>query len=589
MTSATRRARDRRDALLTQIDVASRDSLGFGLRPTQRRAGLMLLDRCIAEMPTGEGKTLTTSIPASILASEGRQVLIATANDYLAERDASWMQPIYHAIGLSVASISSATDDQTRRRAYDQHVVYGTLREFAFDFLRRSLSSRDTTERTLPHDLVQDAVTAPPPAFPFNALVLDEADSILIDEARTPMIITAAIGRIDHAREACYRWAAELAPRFVRGHHYIHLDDRGLVALTEAGRHLAVTSPVSTEMHPLTTTDLLHALERAIRVNETVQRDVHYVIQDDAIHLVDEYTGRKASERNFGGGVHQAVEAREGLNLTPESETIARISVQDFVSKFDHLCGMTATGWEDRREFQSVYGLTVRRLPPHVASQRRLLPPVLRRTQAEKWQSIADETEQMILRGRSVLVGTRTIEQSESLSQRFQERKIEHVVLNARNPASEAGIVAKAGQPGRVTVATNMAGRGTDIQLAPSVRTSGGLHVIVSEPHAALRIDRQLIGRCARQGDPGTARLYASADDEILAQAFGKREAQRLRDAASRASERWLWSKLRRAQRQVARQHRIERQQLTARDLQLADAMLQLGLDPHLDPLPETR
>lgn len=549
----------------------------------------MLLNRCIAEMPTGEGKTLTTSIPAAILASEGQRVLIATANDYLAERDANWMQPIYHALGLKVASIHSASDDQTRRRGYEHQVVYGTLREFAFDFLRRSLSSREINERALPFDLVQDVPTSPPPKFPFDALVLDEADSILIDEARTPMIITAAIGGIEHAREACYRWAAKLAPRFVPGHHYVHLDDRGLVALTEAGQHLAVTSPVAAEMHPLTTTDLLHALERAIRVNETIHRDVQYIVEDNAIHLVDEYTGRKASERNFGGGVHQAVEAREGLSLTPESETIARISVQDFVSKFDHLCGMTATGWEDRREFQSVYGLTVRRLPPHVPSHRQLLPPVLRRSQAEKWEAIAEETLQMIRSGRSVLVGTRTIEHSESLSQTFQNRRIEHFVLNARNPAWEASIIARAGQPGRVTVATNMAGRGTDIQLAPSVRSSGGLHVIVSEPHAALRIDRQLIGRCARQGDPGTARLYAAADDEILTLAFGKREGQRLREAASRTSERWLWSKLRRAQRQVARQHRIERQQLTARDVQLADAMLQLGLDPHLDPLPETR
>jgi preprotein translocase subunit SecA len=274
--------------------------------------------------------------------------------------------------------------------------------------------------------------------------------------------------------------------------------------------------------------------------------------------------------------------------LTAESEPVARISVQDFVCKFDHLCGITATAWEDRHELRSVYGLSVERVATHQPSRRAVLDPVVCRSRDEKWGRIVDETRTILAQHRAVLIGTRTVARSEQLSELFRSSAIDHVVLNARNPKAEADIVAQAGRRGRVTIATNMAGRGTDIQLESDVAQAGGLHVIVSEPHAAARIDRQLIGRCARQGDPGTARVYASPDDEILVQAFGHQRAAQIRQASvSGASSRWLLARLQQSQRGVSRAHRAERARLTAHEANLAEAMQLLGLDPHLDPLPE--
>ena len=574
------RARPTPDQFRDQLDEATGQHLGFHIRKGQWHAAQRLLDRCIIEMPTGEGKTLTTLLAAASFAFSGRKVLVATANDYLASRDAEWMSPLYQRVGLKVASVSTTTPQPERAAIYAEDIVYGTLREFAFDFLRQSLADR--------HGLQTNREQRGHFDFPHDVLIIDEADSILIDEARTPMIITAPIVNINHARESCYRWASEAAMDFCRPRDYVRLGGDGPVALTEAGRKRVLTSRMPPSMAELTTTDILHALERAILVNETIHRDVHYVVHDDRIQLVDEYTGRKAAERNFGGGVHQAIEAREGLALTRESEAVARISVQDFVSRFAHLGGMTATAWEDRNELRRVYDLRVYRVQPHQRSNRFLMPPKICRSLEEKWSCIADETESMVAADRSVLIGTRTISQSEELSELLNARNITHVVLNARNPASEAAIVAQAGQPGKVTLATNMAGRGTDIRLSQTVANAGGMHVIVSEAHAASRIDRQLIGRSARQGDPGSARLFVSPEDEILTQAFGKREATRIQTAVQQGSTKWLLAKVMSAQKRVSQLHRQERAELTARDLKLAGALKDLGLDPHLDPLQDS-
>ena len=562
------------------LDEAAGKHLGFHIRNGQWNASQLLLDRCIIEMPTGEGKTLTTLLAAASLAVSGRKVLVATANDYLASRDAEWMSPLYQWVGLNVAKVSTTTPQFERAAIYAGDVVYGTLREFAFDFLRQSLADRHglQTKRKQPGHF----------DFPHDVLIIDEADSILIDEARTPMIITAPVVNINSARESCYRWASEAAIEFRRPRDYVRLGGDGPVALTESGRKRVMKTTMPNSMAVLTTTDILHALERAIMVNETVHRDVHYVVHENKIQLVDEYTGRKAGERNFGGGVHQAIEAREGLALTRESEAVARISVQDFVSRFAHLGGMTATAWEDRNELRRVYDLKVHRVRPHRKSKRVLMPPTICRSLEEKWSRIADETQSMVAADRSVLIGTRTISQSEELSELLESRKITHVVLNARNPASEAAIVAQAGQPGKVTVATNMAGRGTDIRLSERVANAGGMHVIVSEAHAASRIDRQLIGRSSRQGDPGSARLFVSPEDEILTQAFGEQEAATIHTAAQQGSTKWLLAKVLSAQKRVSQLHRYERAELTARDLRLAEALRDLGLDPYLDPLQES-
>ncbi|MDE0866380.1 MAG: DEAD/DEAH box helicase [Rubripirellula sp.] len=574
------RERPTPNLLRDQLDEASGKHLGFHIRKGQWNASQLLLNRCVIEMPTGEGKTVTTLLAAASLAASGHKVLVATANDYLASRDAEWMSPLYQWVGLSVSSVSTTTPQTERATIYSGDVVYGTLREFAFDFLRQSLANRQrlhtNKEQTSQFD------------FPLDVLIMDEADSILIDEARTPMIITAPIVDINNARESCYRWASEAATEFHRPSDYVRLGGDGVVALTASGRKRVLRETMPSTMAALTTTDILHALERAILINETIHRDVHYVVHEDNIQLVDEYTGRKAAERNFGGGVHQAIEAREGLALSRESAAIARISVQDFVALFTHLGGMTATAWEDRNELRQVYDLKVHRVRAHRKSKRVLMPPTICRSLEQKWSRIAEETQSMVAANRSVLIGTRTIAQSEELSELLAEKKITHVVLNARNPASEAAIVAQAGQPGRVTVATNMAGRGTDIRLSERVANAGGMHVIVSEVHAASRIDRQLIGRSSRQGDPGSARLFVSPEDEIIIQAFGEQEAAKIRSAAQQGSTKWLLAKVLSAQKRVTQLHRNERAEITARDLNLADAMHDLGLDPHLDPLQES-
>ncbi len=559
-------------AVIEQVRDSADRHLGISLRDVQIAAGQQLLRRCIVEMETGEGKTLTTVIPCGVLAKSGKKVLVATANDYLADRDAGWMKPLYNDLGLSVGRVTSQCNTQQRRNAYSADVTYGTLREFGFDHLRDRLDQRSAdgpSEKLARNDHAPDA------------LVVDEADSVLIDEARTPMVITAPTSSIDAPTEACYRWCAQVAGSFRTPEDFLTVES-DMIALTDRGRRRFLKMKMPDEMAPLTTTDILHALERAIWVNQVIDRDVHYLIRDDRIELIDEYTGRAAKSRVLGGGLHQAIEAREELPLTSPSLPAARITVQDFVSRFQHLCGITATAWEQRREFGDVYGLAVQRIGPHVPSRRHIETPVACRTIAEKYRRIADEVQNLIRQDRAVLIGTRDIMRSEQLSDVLKSQAIDHVVLSARHPKQEADIVAGAGRPGQVTVATNMAGRGTDIALDPQVASAGGLHVIVSEPHAAARIDRQLIGRGARQGDPGSARCYASLEDEIIDQAFSPDRAQKIRLADTGK----LLSFVRTAQRIVTRNHRQQRKRLTAQEAKLQESLRTLGLDPHLDCLP---
>lgn len=577
-TSRSRRLSEHERTVIRHVQSAASSCLGLELREAQIVAATHLLSPCIAEMQTGEGKTITAVLPATVFAVANRKVLIATANDYLASRDADWMGPVYQRLGLGVACVTSDSTPQQRADAYDCDITYGTLREFAFDFLRRSLAQRQADSQ-----IAADKSC-------FDVLIVDEADSVLIDEARTPMIITAPTRGIDVATEACYRWSAEQAKIYRLPEDYVRMPESGAVALTDRGHRRVVRSEMPPSMGTLTTTEILHSIERAIWINESMHRDHHYVVKDGRIHIIDEYTGRKSGERTFGGGIHQAIEAREGLTLTAESEPVARISVQDFVTKFRHFCGITATAWEDRHELRSVYGLSVRTVDTHQKSQRTILDTVVCHSREHKWEQIADETRAVIKAKRAVLIGTRSIAQSEQLSDLFRARAIDHAVLNARNPKLEAGIIAEAGRTGRVTIATNMAGRGTDIRLDSHVAAAGGLHVIVSEPHAAARIDRQLIGRSARQADPGTARAYVCPDDEILLQAFGDEKGKQICHALEQgASDRWLLKKIMRAQQRVSRNHRLERARLTAHEASLAQALRQLGLDPYLDPLPNVR
>lgn len=538
-----------------------------------------MMSRCVVELATGEGKTLATVIPAVLFALAGKKVWIATANDYLARRDAEWMRPVYEDAGLTVESLASPSEREQRAQAYRANVTYGTIRDFGFDDLRRRLDRRHESSNAADH---RDE-----PSPRCDVLIVDEADSVLIDEASTPLIINSRTESLDVSTQACYRWCAKVASEFRAGDYVPSPSENG-VALTMAGRRRFLRFTMPREMASLTTTTILHALERAIWANLTIHRDTHYVIQGEHVALVDEFTGRVSEGRTLGGGRHQAIEAREGLPLTPESNPVARITIQEFAAMFQHLCGITATAWEDRHELADVYGLDVRRVASFEPSRRRLENTIVANDRAQKWQLIADEIERMVSVDRPVLIGTRTVRHSEQLSAVLEERDIPHVVLNARNPTEEAVTVAQAGQPGRVTVATNMAGRGTDIRLDPRAAQAGGLHVIVSELHAAARIDRQLIGRAARQGDPGSARLFLCLDDEILDAAMGEAKTGRIRGryGDARQARAKIERLLAQSQRSLARQRRTERKQLTEFESKLAESLASIGLDPHLDPLP---
>ncbi len=566
--------------LITEIDRWADSFLGIRLRQSQINAGENLLGRTIVELPTGEGKTLATVLPATQFARQGRRVWIATANDYLASRDAKWMNPIYQAAGIEVTSITSATPNEDRAKAYQSNIVYGTMREFAFDHLRAAMASRAAGRHGAS---IQ---------FDGDVLIIDEADSSLIDEARTPMVISMPVGAIDGSIEASFRWAAEIASAASVDVDYVTFPDSGEIALTQKGRQWILRRPMAPAMRSLSTTEILHAVERAIAANLTFRRDVQYIVDNDRIALIDEYTGRRSQNRTLASGLHQAIEAREGLALTPISQPVARITTAAFVAKFAHVCGLTATAWEDRHELESAYGLRVQVVAPERHSRRELLEQRYFASASEKHHCIADETASIVQQGRSVLIGARTIYHSSLLSEVFRKRGIQHELLTALNLEAEAGIVAKAGTPGRVTIATNLAGRGTDIRLDDEVARAGGLHVIVSEPHASARIDRQLIGRGARGGDPGSARIYASADDDIFRLAFGATRAAQISQRAMRANkDSWLWQQtiratVARAQRHVCCAQQAERARLAVDEGTLHGVLGGLTLDPHLDPLP---
>ncbi len=552
-------------ALLAMLQRSIQSELGLNLREVQLQAARQLLSRSLVEMQTGEGKTLTIAVAASLLSSHGRSVMVATANDYLANRDAQWMRDVIASVGLSVSFVDPSASHDQRRSAYRSNIVYGTIHQFAFDFLRDLMAVRENSSHKA---LIRK----------LDTLIIDEADSILIDEARTPLVIHAAEEQVDSATEACFRWAAEAAEQYAEGDDFASTPPDGAVALTAQGRAKLLRLAMPPAMNSLTMTDIQHALERAIMINRTMFRDHHYLVHHQRVAIVDEYTGRLSIDRTFGGGIHQAIEAREQIALTPMSRPIARITVQEFVSKFRHLSGVTATASEDQEELRRVYRFRVSKVPVHLACQRILLEPVVCASQEDKRRQIVREVHQVLSQHRSVLIGTRTIKQSEAISQTLKNDGVGHVVLNARHHDREAEIVAQAGMPGQVTVATNMAGRGTDIPLDGAVRDAGGLHVIVAEMNTAARIDAQLIGRCARQGDPGTARIYIAPDDQIFALAFGRQS-----PTQPVGNEIRLMRRAHRAQKRIQREHQRQRNRLTAHESNLAAALRKLGLDPYLD------
>jgi len=572
------------------VREAGRRTLNMRHFDVQILGGIAMFHQSIVEMQTGEGKTLTATLPMYLRALAGRGCHLATVNDYLARRDAEWMGPLYRALGLTVGIVQTQMSQPDRRKAYGCDVTYGTAKEFGFDFLRDRLLLRRTREGQ--NDLLggmlgqsrTEGGEKPVQGDAYFALV-DEADSILIDEARTPLIISALPTEEEKLAVECYRWSAEVVKEFVEDVDFEYDHDKKSVELTREGRQKVRMLAKPDAMDTVGMFHIYRYIERAIKVEREYFLDRQYVVRDGEIVIVDEFTGRMAEGRKWRDGIHQAVEAKQGVEVTVATGQAARITVQDFFLRYEHLAGMTGTASDSARELRKIYRSHVVPIPTNRPAIRKRLPTRVFGTAEAKWEAIADEVCQLHAEGRPLLIGTRSIDKSEILSRLLTERGIEHLVLNANHIEEEAEIVAAAGQRGKVTVSTNMAGRGTDIRLGEGVMEMGGLHVICTEMHDSARIDRQLQGRCGRQGDPGTFRQFLSLDDELLIAGLGPKKGHKLEDLGLTSAGAFdaLARLFRKAQRKVERRHFRDRRALMYFEKQRKKMQRQMGQDPYLD------
>ena len=571
------------------VRVAAQRAVGMRHYDVQMLGGIALFHGMIAEMDTGEGKTLTATCPLYLHALLGKGSHLATVNDYLAQRDTEQMGPIYELLGMTVGCVQSQDSQDDRRKAYAADITYGTAKEFGFDFLRDRLLLRRLGRNAadflgLGSSQRWDDTGDKPVQRGAHFVLVDEADSVLIDEARTPLIIGSLGDEARQATVAMFQWAADVAPQFVEDEHF-EVDEDKKVELTLAGRQLVRSLPKNEWIRQAGLVDLYDYMERAIKVYRDFHRDQQYVVRDGEIVIVDEYTGRLGEGRKWRDGIHQAIEAKEKVEITVPTGQAARITVQDLFLRYRFLAGMTGTAMSAVKEFRKIYKMRVVRIPTNRPVQRKALPTRVFGSGEAKWEAILQEVRQMHEAGRPVLVGTRSIDKSILLSELLKAAGIPHQVLNAHEVAQEAEIVAEAGHARRVTVATNMAGRGTDIKLGEGVAEKGGLHVICTEMHDARRIDRQLYGRCGRQGDPGTYRQYLALDDEILRTAYGPAYAERMiRRGARQSGERsGLAGLFRRAQRKVERKHFRDRNVLLYHERERKKMQREMGQDPYLD------
>jgi preprotein translocase subunit SecA len=497
-------------------EVAAR-TIGQRHFDVQLMGAWALLQGRLVEMATGEGKTLTASLAVCTAALAGTPVHVITVNDYLAERDAEAMGPIYRFLGLTTGVVKQGVPAGARRQAYGCDIAYCTNKELAFDYLRdRVALGRSGGRLNMAVEALRDSREQASPLLlrGLHFGIVDEADSVFIDEARTPLILSATIDGT-HELEM-YRTALAFAQRMQAGQDY-RIDERARrVELTDAGKARVGELAGS---HPGVWTSL-RGREELVTQGLTAlllfARDKQYVVSDGKVQIVDEFTGRIMADRSWELGLHQMIEAKEECELSAQRETLARITYQRLFRRYMRLAGMTGTAQEVSQEVWSVYRLRTVTMPLNRPSARRYLPGRLYAGAAEQWQAVADTAKIAAAQGRAVLIGTQSVDASEKLSAVLARNGIEHALLNAKQDRDEAAVVADAGQAGRVTVATNMAGRGTDIRLGPGVAERGGLHVILTECHASARVDRQLFGRGARQGDPGSCETVLSLDDELL-------------------------------------------------------------------------
>ena len=571
------------------VREAGRRKMNMRHYDVQIFGGVCLYHGCIAEMQTGEGKTLTATLPLVLHSMLGKGAHLATVNDYLAHRDADWMRPLFDALGLKVGIVLTDHNQDQRRQAYGSDVTYGTAKEFGFDFLRDRLLMRAQGRNV--NDFLGagsnerwSSAGEQPVQRGMHFALVDEADSILIDEARTPLII-GSLG--DEAREAViasFRWASEHVSAFVYQEDYTLEEDSRKVELTSKGRQHVRALPRPDQIRTVALVDLYEYIERAIRVLRDYHLDRQYVVRDGEIVIVDEFTGRLAEGRKWRDGIHQAVEASAGVEVSVPTGQAARITVQDLFLRYKYLAGMTGTAATSAGELRKIYRTPVLQVPTNRPPQRKKLPDIVCKDMMEKFERIVQEVLEVHSIGRPVLIGTRSIDKSNILASMLRQQGMKVQILNANEIEREAEIVALAGEQGQITVATNMAGRGTDVKLRDEVRAIGGMMVICTELHDAARIDRQLIGRCGRQGDPGTYRQYLAMDDEILRNGFGLKpsEKYKLMGEQGRYSDS-MASLFRKAQRKVERKHFRDRMALLYHEKERTKIQRDMGQDPYLD------
>ena len=478
------------------VREASKRTLGMRHFDVQLIGGIILHEGRIAEMKTGEGKTLVATLPVYLNALTGRGVHVVTVNDYLARRDAQWMSPVYTFLGLSVGVIVHGLNDEQRQQAYNSDITYGTNNEFGFDYLRDNMK----------FDLSEYAQRE------LNFAIVDEVDSILVDEARTPLIIS---GPAEESTDKYYK-INRIIPSLKMDVDYTIEEKTKTAALTEEGNIKVEKLLNAGNLYDPENVDLVHHVHQALKAHTLFQSDVDYVVKDGQVMIVDEFTGRLMPGRRWSDGLHQAIEAKEGVPIQRESKTLATISFQNYFRMYGKLAGMTGTASTEAEEFGKIYNLEVLIIPTNEKLVRNDYPDLVYKSVAAKFKAVSGEIEEAHKRGQPVLVGTTSIEKNELLSKLLKRKNIPHELLNAKHHEKEAHIIAQAGKRGAVTVATNMAGRGVDIKLDDEVKKLGGLHIIGPERHESRRIDNQLRGRSGRQGDPGSSRFFVSLQDDLM-------------------------------------------------------------------------
>ncbi|MTI15005.1 preprotein translocase subunit SecA [Sansalvadorimonas verongulae] len=528
--------------------VAGRE-LGMLHFDSQLLAGLALLEGNIAEMQTGEGKTLTATLPAAAAGHSGIPVHVVTVNEYLARRDAELMEPVYRSLGLTVGCIVPRMSFVERHAAYSCDVVYCTNKDLVFDYLRDQLVLKQNSNPLHLHSERLRGNSELEASLLLRGLhfaVVDEADSVLLDEARSPLVISGGHG-LSEDQVQVYQQALKYAAQLKADEDYLLDRQKRSIQFTGLGEERLKVISRNAGNYWASKVRREDIVYKALTAMGLLDRNHHYLIRDGKVQIIDEHTGRIMEDRSWEQGLHQLVELKEDCELTSPRDTLARMTYQRFFRQYLHLGGMTGTACEVRGELWNIYGLPVVKIPTHKPSKRQYFSPQFHTTANQKWQAVVDRIKAMHQQGRPVLVGVASVGQAQHLHQMLENEKIVHRVLSASHDDEEADIVACAGERGQVTVATQMAGRGTDISLSDEVEAMGGLHVILTEYHDSSRIDRQLAGRCARQGDAGSFEVIVSGEDSSITRALPQQYS--------------LW-RLRRAQKKVERRHAVIRRQV---------------------------